>query len=262
MAASADMIPKELRHFELVHDPRAAAWCQDGQIVVRDLWLNKLHTHEAGGREIRTATLDFKPCDIRSFQDKVYITECDTNNGRLFIYNSNLKLTNTFTVGYKGYGGVAVTDRFMFVTSSNEDRVYRVEMPSGGNQQAIIVRGVKSPGRVATNGRKVVVGSNKTHTVWVYDIEGNLQFQYGTEESGPGQLYCPYGVAIDHADTVFICEADNKRVCIVSSQGHHMRNITLGNAEPRSVVVTSQGQIMIACSAGRGKPGLVTFYQY
>ena len=261
MHSYAAVRPKELRQFELMYDPRAAACCQHGQIVVCDS-VNKLHVHEAGGREVRTATTNFKPWDIKSFQDKHYVTECDTDNGRVFVFNSELDITDTITVGYNKCGRVAVTDEFMYVTSRDEDIVYRVEISGWRRQKVLISGGVRSAQHVATNGRKVVVGSNSTHTVWVYDTKGNLQFKYGGEGSCTGQLKHPWGVAIDQRDTVFICDAFNNRVCIVSPQGHHMGDISLGSLSPRGVVVTSPYQLMITCSTGFQKPGVVTFHQY
>ena len=55
-------------------------------------------------------------------------------------------------------------------------------------------------------------------------------------------------MAIGHTGTLFICDNNNKRVCIVSSQGQHMEDINLGNLSPQDVVVTSPGELMITCS--------------
>ena len=198
MLPSAGVRPKKLQRFQLMYEPCIAAWCQDGRI---DECMNKIHVHEAGRREeVRTVTTNFCLCDITSFQDKFYVTECDTKFGRVFVYNSIFKITNNIKVGYRSSGGVAVTDRFMFVTSHDKDRVYRAGMPDGGRQKVLIKQDVQRPDCVASNGSKVVVGSILTHTVWVYDTEGNLQFQYGGYGPGPGQLTRPWGVAVDHAD--------------------------------------------------------------
>ena len=192
------------------YSPAIAAYGQHGRIVIRGLWNNTLHVHNCEGGQIRTVTPKFNVCDITSFKDKFYVTETNTDNGRVFVYNSQLKLVNTIKVGYK-----AVTDRFMFVTSYSENKVYRIEMPAGGRLKALITEGLAEPWFIGSNGRQVSVSCNGEHAVHVFDTDGRLLYKYGGRGAHPGQLLKPWGVAIDHTDSLFICDKNNNRVCIV-----------------------------------------------
>ena len=253
---------EKVRQFDLNYEPYTAAYGQHGHIVIREMDNRKLHVHDFEGREIRTVTTKFDVWDITSFKDKFYATESSTENGRVFVYNSQLELMNTIKVGYKSFGYVAVTDQFMFVTSYNENKVYREEIASGGRQQVFTTRGLTGPGRVGSNGRKVAVCCRTDHKVYVFDTEGTLLHKYGGLGAGPGQLSYPWGVAMDHTDTLFICDLINKRVCIVSPHCWHMEDINMGNLNPESVVVMSLGQLMITCDRGFTKSGIVMFYRY
>lgn len=253
---------EKVRQFDVDYEPFAAAHGQYKCSVILDLWKDSLHIYDCEGQLSRTLAPQFGVCDITSFQNKFYVTEHSTDNGCVFVYNCQLELTNTVKVGYRGAGFVAVTGQFMFVTSYSENTVYRVEMPGGRRQQALITQGLKLPQGVASNERRVAVCCEEEHIVYVYDTEGRLQYKHGGQGAGPGQLYFPCGVAIDHDNRLFICDYKNNRVCIVSGHGQHNRDIDLGNLFPRGVVVTSPGQLMITCSTGCQKPGVVTLYQY
>ena len=114
------VLPQLLRveKFDLDYIPHTAAYGQHGHIVIRDSDSRKLHVHDCEGRHIRTVTPEFNVSDITSFQDKFYVTEQNTDDGRVFVYNSQLELMNTIIIkiGYKASGCVAVTDQFVFVT--------------------------------------------------------------------------------------------------------------------------------------------------
>ena len=68
--------------------------------------------------------------------------------------------------------------------------------------------------------------------------------------AGPGQLNRSCCVHIDHTNTLFICDHDNKCVCIVSPQGQHLEDYNLSKLNPWGVVVISPGQFMITCQSG------------
>ena len=50
----------------------------------------------------------------------------ETKNGRVFAYDGNFSCYLTIKVDYKDNGWIAVTDRYMYVTSSRENLVYRI----------------------------------------------------------------------------------------------------------------------------------------
>ena len=106
----------------------------------------------------------------------------------MFVHNSQLELMNTMKVGYKQVGYVSVTDQFMFVASYSENKVYRVEMPVGGRQRALITGVLNGPEFVGSNGRKVAVCCQEEDKVYVFDTEGMLLHKYGASGTSLTQL--------------------------------------------------------------------------
>ena len=62
-------------------------------------------------------------------------------------------------------------------------------------------------------------------TVVVFDADGTELFTYSGK--GPGKLNGPAGVAFDPYGRILISDNFNHRICVVSSQGHHIQNIPL-----------------------------------
>ena len=264
MLPHAGLNVNQVRQFSLKYEPWTAAYSQQGKIVTLELgWQKrKFHIHKSSGPELTSVNAEFDVNDITSFQDKFYATECFTDSGRVLIFNSKLVLIRSFKVGYKQSGRIAVTGKFLFITSLNENTVYRVEMPGAKkNKRAIITSGLHEPGEIASNGELVAVSCLKMHKVFVYDTEGCLQYIYGGEGLSSEQLHYPWGVAVDQKSRVIICDTDNCRLCFVSSQGHYIKEVALNSGiYPRGVVVTSPGHLLVVSSTGPA--GVVAIYQY
>lgn len=211
-------------------------------------------------------------CDIMGVaakKDRWYITQDVTDNGKLFIYDTKGRHINTVSVGYKGYGGVAVSELHLYITSAKENAVYRLELPDGSNNKVFIknswfTKYLDNPMYVATNGKSVAVSSNNSHQVSLFDIDGTHLFVYGREGSGPGRLLNPLGVAIDGQGRVHFADWGNNRISILSSQGHHLFDIELGQKHyPRGLALTDDDKIIVGCGSwSESRQRKIIIYQY
>ena len=62
------------------------------------------------------------------------------------------------------------------------------------------------------NDDNIWVADACNHRIQVFDKEGKLINQWGEEGSAPGQLYYPYGLALDGKGHLYVCEYGNHRV--------------------------------------------------
>jgi DNA-binding beta-propeller fold protein YncE len=255
---------RKVGRFELSGIPWGAACDAEGSVAVcvgRSVYF---YTKE--GRQLAQIQLAGHVWDVAVADNKFYITECHTDNGRVFVCNKQGQSITTVKVGYKGRGGVAVSSQHIYVTSSQENVVYRMSLPDCTNKQVFIKntlfkKYLNEPCFVATNDQHIAVSCYKSHQVCVFNLEGKLHFVYGGEGSGPGKLDCPYGVALDQRGRLLVCDYNNDRVSIVSPQGQHLGDIKLdqeGLEYPSGLALNHEGQLVVACSI----PKAVIIYKY
>ena len=74
----------------------------------------KIYT--ADGEEITSIEIPGADAwDVDWHDNSLFVTECRTQAGRVFVYDGSWNLVRTIEVGYKGEGGIAVTDRYVYV---------------------------------------------------------------------------------------------------------------------------------------------------
>jgi DNA-binding beta-propeller fold protein YncE len=247
---SRDLEVNKVRQFDLPCMPYGVDIDEAGQIAVcgRD---DKVHIYKKDGTELSQITPGGRVCDVATTRDKLYITQWCHSQGKLYIYSKGGVLIKSVTVGYEGHAGVAINKTHIYITSSYEDRVYRLDLGEGTDKTVFIDQGLSYPHFVSCTDSKVAVSSYNSHQVSVHDIEGRLQFIYGGLGTGPGQLKYPWGVALDRWDQLLIADNDNKRISIVSPQGQHLRDIRLdqeGLSYPRGLAITRDGQVLVGCN--------------
>ena len=84
------------------------------------------------------------------------------------------------------------------------------------------------------------------HRIQVFDVNGNYHHQFGSRESGNGQLNYPTGITT-HNNQVFVTEQINRRISVFHTNGqfsHIIGERQLG--EPRDVTVNTNNQLLVA----------------
>jgi sugar lactone lactonase YvrE len=181
---SSGLQVRKVSRFELSHVPFGAACDAEGSVAVcvRGVGRDSVYFYTKEGRQLAHIQPAGSVWDVAVADNKFYITEHSTENGRVFIYNKQGQLITTVKVGYKGVGGgVAVSSKYIYVTSSQENVVYRMSLPDCTNKQVFIQNGwfkkyLNGPHFVATNDQHIAVSCQGSHQVTVFNLEGKLQY--------------------------------------------------------------------------------------
>ncbi len=69
------------------------------------------------------------------------------------------------------------------------------------------------------NGNIYVLDSTAS-TVYIYDIDGNLQRSFGSSGAGQGQFVYPKGIAVDNTGDIYVADTGNAQVLKYDSDGN------------------------------------------
>jgi DNA-binding beta-propeller fold protein YncE len=85
-------------------------------------------------------------------------------------------------------------------------------------------------------------GNSRVHH---YSPQGKLIRSWGERGTGPGQFMLPHGVAIDPTGLVYVCDRENNRVQIFTSEGQYVSQWK-GVHRPNQIVLGKNGEAYIA----------------
>jgi sugar lactone lactonase YvrE len=201
-------------------------------------------------------------------QDNVYVTNNDDNNGyqiQKFDSNGNflmgiggpvndqnvMEYPEHIFIDTAGYiyvaecGSVGKIQKF----DSNGNLVldfttyYATSSPSGG-------RGC--PVGVAVDAQGNIFEAEYGSSIQKYDASGNYISYFGQYGQGNGDLYHPYGIALDPSGNIYVIEQDNQRVSKFDANGNFILKFgTSGSANgqfdhPYGIALDALGNIYIA----------------
>ncbi|XP_025083895.1 tripartite motif-containing protein 3-like [Pomacea canaliculata] len=87
---------------------------------------------------------------------------------------------------------------------------------------------------------KIVVSDAGSHSLKIFDPDGNFLHAVGSYGSGDGQLKAPYGVCSDQQENIFVADYYNNRVSVFTIDGkfiQHVLTSSSGLFRPKSVAV-------------------------
>ncbi|MBF0543946.1 MAG: hypothetical protein HQM08_05925 [Candidatus Riflebacteria bacterium] len=73
----------------------------------------------------------------------------------------------------------------------------------------------------------------------------NLDKSWGSNGKGDGEFINPCGIAVDSKDALYVCDAGNRRIQKLSSDGKFLAKLATANV-PRAVVVDVNGEVYVA----------------
>ena len=243
---------------------------QKNEIVVCELAGRRAHVYNHDGTEIirLNSPHGTKMWDVACFLNQIYITECETDCGRVLLYEAaNRTPLDLYPVGYSGCAGIAVTDSSIYIASSGDGIIYQLDRAGGGNKRVFIP---PFPGKrgeplfIAADDSVLAVAYNVYHRLCVQRMDGSLKFQYGVLGSGSGQLKYPSGVVIDKKGNIILSDGENHRICILTQYGTQAMNIDLirsGLNCPSGIAMTNEGYLVVACGYKK-MPHAVVLFQY
>lgn len=240
---------RKLHEFQILFKPRGVACMADDSIVVCENVDNKVSVFGPDG----SLRHDLQPprriaaTDVDCAATNIVVADLTTKS--VLVFEEDGSYIRSFPVGFTGCAGISVHDDKIFITSGNENKIYQLDWPSGGNKK-VFARGpevdLQRPRYVAASATNVVVSSFNNATVHVLDRSGQVQVMCKGQGSKPGHLGSPRGVAIDQEGRVIISDYDNNCIRILSREGQFLGHIDLQQDGPVGVAVNSQGHLVIA----------------
>jgi DNA-binding beta-propeller fold protein YncE len=108
------------------------------------------------------------------------------------------------------------------------------------------------PAGLAMAGESLAVVDSQAHCVFVFDLLGQLRFQFGERGLGPGQFNFPTHIAADQAGHFLITDSMNCRVQVFDLHGKFLSQFgsngdTSGHfGRPKGLAVDSFGHVYVA----------------
>jgi len=113
------------------------------------------------------------------------------------------------------------------------------------------------PAGIAVDGKRgrLIVSDSRKHRIFVYTLEGRLEYSFGGRGISEGKLNVPYGVDVDPAGRIYVVDSANFRLQVFSPEGRFIKSFGYAGdvpgafARPKGVAVDSDGNIYVLDAA-------------
>ncbi|KAI8482308.1 hypothetical protein Bbelb_399990 [Branchiostoma belcheri] len=250
--------------------PRGVTVSDEGKIFVADRWNYRIQVFTLQGTFVHQFPT------VVSGTQKMYPRDVAMDGeGNLWVVGS--KGSTEFAVQYTKQGrvlrkfdlqksrldrGVAVNTRKNHIlitqTTGNpnnrhgEVQVFRPDgklvKTVGGKFKNFVRRrqGMKHPGYITVDREgNFLVSDGDSNCVFLYDEDRQIQFQFGGEGRGEGQLRYPRGICTDRAGNIIVADGGNRRVEMFDKTGTFLKHIATDMESPQAVAMATQGQLVV-----------------
>ena len=160
------------------------------------------------------------PYGVQYHNDQVYV--CDSNNGRIQVFDSDLNFVRSFGIRGDGSGQLKKPRDIdfdshgnMFILDSSkhqvvvfsEDGQYLRHFGQKGQGEGEL----SEPEGLCVSRDYVYITDWRNKRVSVFRTSGEFVHSFGEKGSGRGELKSPYGIAVDKDGFVFVCDTGNSR---------------------------------------------------
>ena len=146
---------------------------------------------------------------------------CDSDNGRVQVFDSNLNFVRLFGTHGDGPGQLKKAMDVDFDSQGNSyviDEVKDQVLVFSGNGRYLYHFGQKGqgrgelsdPGGLCVSRDLVYITEWDNDCVSVFRTSGEFVHSFGKRGSSKGELISPHGIAIDNDGFVFVCDAGNR----------------------------------------------------
>lgn len=94
-----------------------------------------------------------------------------------------------------------------------------------GHLDFAVTNQLERPSGLGLSRDKLFVTDSKLHRVLVFDLKGNLLFQFGRRGTAPGEFNFPTHVTVSERDEVYVTDSMNARVEVFDTDGRLLRVI-------------------------------------
>jgi len=151
---------------------------------------------------------------------------------------------------FKSPVAVARRDGIFYVADSEWGKV--VAFRDNGKKVFEISTPLQRPAGLAVASDALVVADSQAHTIFVFDLQGKLRFQFGTRGAGPGEFNFPTHVGVDGQGHLLITDSMNARIQVFTPDGKFISEIgssgdTSGHfGRPKGAAADTYGHIYVA----------------
>lgn len=121
-----------------------------------------------------------------------------------------------------------------------------------GRSELEIAAPLQRPVGVAIAGDSLFVADSQAHAVFVFDLRGQLRFQFGKRGAGAGEFNFPTHISADGRGQLFVTDSLNSRVQVFDEQGRFQSQIgsagdTSGHfGRPKGAAADTFGHLYVA----------------
>jgi sugar lactone lactonase YvrE len=98
---------------------------------------------------------------------------------------------------------------------------------------------------IAPNGDLFITDGYANARVHRFAPDGRLLYSWGEPGTGPGQFRVPHGIVIDQHGTLFVCDRENSRIQLFTSEGKYLSEWT-DVVRPSQVFIDRDGDVYVA----------------
>jgi DNA-binding beta-propeller fold protein YncE len=194
--------------------------------------------------------------------DRIYVSESD-GNCVVRVFGPGGEEIGTLVppdtrVGTRLPLYVAVAPDGSVYVSDRKAKAIHIYSPEGGYQGTFEPSGIADGGwhpmGLAFDGDGnlyVTDVSPEGHRVMVFDPQGNLTLEIGSEGTDAGQFWYPNGIVVDDRGHLYVADGNNGRVQAFNAQGELLFIIPRGYARgdlamPRGLALDANGNLVVA----------------
>lgn len=210
------------------------------------------------GDETTEGHLVNKPYGLAVFEGAIYVV--DTRGGGYVVFDfvdarsknirgsgaSNMPKPINITISENGTRYVTDTTREQVLVFDRNDRFVK----------ALGSAGQFRPVDVAIAGGRLYISDILHHKIQVLDEQsGEFLFEFGSDGSGPGQLFQPTNIAVGKDESIYVTDTGNFRVQVFSPEGEFIREIgQIGTAagsfaRPKGIAVDKSDRLYVVDAA-------------
>ncbi|XP_078575996.1 E3 ubiquitin-protein ligase TRIM71-like [Branchiostoma floridae x Branchiostoma japonicum] len=178
-------------------------------------------------------------------------------------YSKEGKFLDTFKPDFMDdpHGLTVLRDGRMVVLNRPKQSSCLLLQPDGSLIREIGKGELRNPVFVSVDESRDVmfVTDNSASKVVAFDLDGNLQFDFGKEGQNDGEFQNPEGLTLDQAGNIIVANAGDGRVLVFRPDGTFVRKLgTVQGGFASGVALTPNGHIAVSCFTGH----CIELYRY
>ncbi len=246
--------------------PEGPVWLSEGYLVFSDVHAKTIEQLKPEGGTIPWLSKNIKTNGLILSRDKKKIFACGHSVKALLEIDIATRTLKTLASDYKGVPFLNVND----IALDRRGNIYFTDPDWTGNPKDIqgvycysskgtLTRAVELNQQpngivVSPNGRWLYVARSGLHAIWRFQIHSNGSLSKGTCWVQLEKGAVPDGMTVDSRGNLFIAQAGNGKLCIVSPNGKIQKTISLPAKMPTNCEFSGKDKkVLFITTAGPEK---------